>query len=151
MVMATDDRSEIQIRSRWGEIDSNGHMRNVAYLDISANARMEFFNANGYTLTEFFGAGIGPVVLKDEIDYKREVRLAEDLTVTNELAGMSEDKTRFVFRNQFIKANGKLACKISSLVAFFDIATRKTIAPPENLMKAILSLPRSEDFSTISQ
>jgi acyl-CoA thioester hydrolase len=149
--MATDDRSEIHIRSRWGEIDSNGHMRNVAYLDISANARMEFFNANGYTLTEFFGAGIGPVVLKDEIEYKREVRLAEDLTVTNELAGMSEDKTRFVFRNQFIKANGKLACKISSLVAFFDIATRKTIAPPENLMKAILSLPRSEDFSTISQ
>ena len=149
--MATDDRSEIHIRSRWGEIDSNGHMRNVAYLDISANARMEFFNANGYTLTEFFGAGIGPVVLKDEIEYKREVRLAEDLTVTNELAGMSEDKTRFVFRNQFIKANGKLACKISSLVAFFDIATRKTIAPPENLMKAILSLPRSEDFGTITQ
>ena len=149
--MATDDRSEIHVRSRWGEIDSNGHMRNVAYLDISANARMEFFNANGYTLTEFFGAGIGPVVLKDEIEYKREVRLAEDLTVTNELAGMSEDNTRFIFRNQFIKANGKLACKISSLVAFFDIATRKTIAPPENLMKAILSLPRSEDFSTMSQ
>jgi len=149
--MATYDRSDIHIRSRWGEIDSNGHIRNVAYLDISANARMEFFNANGYTLTEFFGAGIGPVVLKDEIEYKREVRLAEDLTVTNELAGMSEDNTRFIFRNQFIKANGKLACKISSLVAFFDIATRKTIAPPENLMKAILSLPRSEDFSTISQ
>ena len=149
--MATDDRSEIQIRSRWGEIDSNGHMRNVAYLDISANSRMEFFNANGYTLTEFFGAGLGPVVLKDEIEYKREVRLGEDLTVTNELAGMSEDSTRFIFRNQFIKANGKLACKISSLVAFFDIATRKTIAPPENLMRAILSLPRSEDFGTIPQ
>jgi acyl-CoA thioester hydrolase len=112
---------------------------------------MEFFNANGYTLTEFFGAGLGPVVLKDEIEYKREVRLAEDLVVTNELAGMSEDNTRFIFRNQFIKANGKLACKISSLVAFFDLATRKMIAPPENLMKAILSLPRSEDFSTIAQ
>ena len=149
--MATDDRSEIHIRSRWGEIDSNGHMRTVAYLDISANSRMEFFNANGYTLTEFFGAGLGPVVLKDEIEYKREVRLGEDLTVTNELAGMSEDSTRFIFRNQFIKANGKLACKISSLVAFFDIATRKTIAPPENLMRAILSLPRSEDFGTITQ
>ena len=149
--MATDDRSEIQIRSRWGEIDSNGHMRNVAFLDISANSRMEFFIANGYTLMEFFGAGFGPVVLKDEIEYKREVRLGEDLTVTNELAGMSVDNTRFIFRNQFIKANGKLACKISSLVAFFDIATRKTIAPPENLMRAILSLPRSEDFGTIAQ
>ena len=110
--MATDDRSEIHIRSRWGEIDSNGHMRNVAYLDISANSRMEFFNSNGYTLTEFFGAGLGPVVLKDEIEYKREVRLGEDLTVTNELAGMSEDNTRFIFRNQFIKAKrGEDRCR----------------------------------------
>jgi acyl-CoA thioester hydrolase len=89
--------------------------------------------------------------LKDEIEYKREVRLAEDLTVTNELAGISEDNTRFILRNQFIKDNGKLACKISSLVAFFDLTTRKMIAPPENLMNAILSLPRSEDFSTITQ
>jgi acyl-CoA thioester hydrolase len=112
---------------------------------------MEFFNANGYTLTEFFGAGLGPVVLKDEIEYKREVRLAEDLTVTNEIAGMSEDNTRFIFRNQFIKANGKLACRISSLVAFFDLTTRKMIAPHEYLMRALLSLPRSEDFSTITQ
>ena len=149
--MATDDRSEIHIRSRWGEIDSNGHMRNVAYLDISANSRMEFFNANGYTLTEFFGAGLGPVVRKDEMEYKREVRLAENLTGTNDRAVMGEDNTRFIFRNQFIKANGKLACRISSLVAFFDLTTRKMIAPPENLMKAILSLPRSEDFGTITQ
>jgi len=32
-------------------------MRNVAYLDWSASCRMEFFDVNGYTLMDFFGAG----------------------------------------------------------------------------------------------
>ncbi|MFM9086191.1 MAG: acyl-CoA thioesterase [Acidimicrobiia bacterium] len=139
-----------RIRTRWGEIDSNGHMRNVAYLDISSNSRMEFFNANGYTLAEFFGAGIGPVVLRDEIEYRAEVRLAEELTVTNELAAMNEDGSRFVFRNRFVKANGKVACKISSLVAFFDLASRKIVAPPDNLLRAILSLPRADDYAPLT-
>jgi len=139
-----------RIRTRWGEIDSNGHMRNVAYLDISSNSRMEFFNANGYTLAEFFGAGIGPVVLRDEIEYRAEVRLAEELTVTNELAAMNEDGSSFVFRNRFVKANGKVACKISSLVAFFDLASRKIVAPPDNLLRAILSLPRADDYAPLT-
>ncbi len=145
-----DDPGTQRIRTRWGEIDSNGHMRNVAYLDISSNSRMEFFNANGYTLAEFFGAGIGPVVLRDEIEYRAEVRLAEELTITNELAAMNEDGSRFVFRNRFIKANGKVACKISSLVAFFDLASRKIVAPPDNLLKAILSLPRADDYAPLT-
>lgn len=145
-----DEPGTQRIRTRWGEIDSNGHMRNVAYLDISSNSRMEFFNANGYTLAEFFGAGIGPVVLRDEIEYRAEVRLAEELTITNELAAMNEDGSRFVFRNRFIKANGKVACKISSLVAFFDLASRKIVAPPDNLLKAVLSLPRADDYAPLT-
>ena len=68
--MSENNLSEIKVRTRWGEMDQNGHMRNVAYLDLSANCRMEFFDANGYTLMDFFGAGFGPIVLKDEIEYR---------------------------------------------------------------------------------
>jgi YbgC/YbaW family acyl-CoA thioester hydrolase len=95
--------SEIKVRTRWGEIDQNGHMRNVAYLDLSANCRMDFFIANGYTLIDFFGAGFGPIVLKDEIEYRAEVRLGDELTITNELAGMNEEGSRFIFRNCFMR------------------------------------------------
>ena len=144
-----DDRSEVSIRVRWGEIDANGHMRNVAYLDLSANSRLEFFNANGYTLLEFFGAGFGPTVLRDEIDYRSEVRLGDLLTVTNELAGINDAGSRFIFRNRFIKENGKVAATVSSLVMFLDLATRKKTAPPEGLLKAILAMPHSEGFGAI--
>ena len=142
--------SEMKISARWGEIDSNGHMRNVAYLDISANCRMEFFNSNGYTLMDFFGAGFGPIVLKDELEYRAEVRLGDVLTVTNELAGLNETNTRFLFRNSFIKDNGKVAAMVSSLVMFLDLSTRKKVTPPEGLLAAILKMPRSENFAPIS-
>ncbi|MEY2740976.1 MAG: acyl-CoA thioesterase [Ilumatobacteraceae bacterium] len=138
------------IRTRWGEIDSNGHMRNVAYLDLASNSRMEFFNRHGYTLAEFFGAGIGPVVLRDEIDYRSEVRLAEELTIGHELAGMREDGSRFVLRTRFVKASGKVACTIASVIAFFDLATRKIVAPPDGLLQAILSLPRADDYAPLT-
>ena len=141
--------SEIKVRTRWGEMDQNGHMRNVAYLDLSANCRMEFFDANGYTLMDFFGAGFGPIVLKDEIEYRAEVRLAEEITITTELAGMNEEGSRFVFRNRFVRADGKLAASVSSLVMFLDLATRKKMAPPEKLLKAILAMNKSDDYAVI--
>jgi acyl-CoA thioester hydrolase len=149
LYMDENKLSEIKVRTRWGEMDQNGHMRNVAYLDLSANCRMEFFDANGYTLMDFFGAGFGPIVLKDEIEYRAEVRLAEEITITNELAGMNEEGSRFVFRNRFVRADGKLAASVSSLVMFLDLTTRKKMALPEKLMSAILSMNRSDDYTVI--
>lgn len=147
--MDKNNLSEIKVRTRWGEMDQNGHMRNVAYLDLSANCRMEFFDANGYTLMDFFGAGFGPIVLKDEIEYRAEVRLAEEITITNELAGMNEEGSRFIFRNRFVRADGKLAASVSSLVIFLDLATRKKMAPPEKLLSAILAMNKSDDYAVI--
>ena len=149
LCMDKNNLSEIKVRTRWGEMDQNGHMRNVAYLDLSANCRMEFFDANGYTLMDFFGAGFGPIVLKDEIEYRAEVRLAEEITITNELAGMNEEGSRFIFRNRFVRADGKLAASVSSLVMFLDLATRKKMAPPEKLLSAILSMNKSDDYAVI--
>ena len=139
----------MKVRTRWGEIDQNGHMRNVAYLDLSANCRMEFFIANGYTLMDFFCAGFGPIVLKDEIEYRAEVRLGDELTITNELAGMNEEASRFIFRNRFVRADGKLAASVSSVVIFLDLATRKKIAPPKKLLNAILAMKNSDDYAVI--
>ena len=147
--MDKNNLSEIKVRTRWGEMDQNGHMRNVAYLDLSANCRMDFFIANGYTLMDFFGAGFGPIVLKDEIEYRAEVRLGDELTITNELAGMNEEGSRFIFRNRFMRTDGKLAASVSSVVIFLDLATRKKIAPPEKLLSAILAMNKSDDYTVI--
>jgi len=92
---------------RWGDVDSNAHMRNTAYLDLCVDVRMMFFAEHGFSMREFERLRFGPVVMKGEIEYSRELRLLETVTVTLELAALNADVSRFRLRNEFFNADGQ--------------------------------------------
>ena len=92
---------EKRMLATWGDMDFNGHMRNTAFLDKSADIRLMFFAEHGLPIEHFVRLGIGPVVRKDDIEYFREIRLLEEMRVTLATAGLSEDGARFVMRNEF--------------------------------------------------
>ena len=56
----------------WGDMDFNAHMRNTAYLDMSADVRMMYFAEHGFSMREFERRRIGPVVMRDELEYFRD-------------------------------------------------------------------------------
>lgn len=130
----------------WGDMDFNSHMRNTAYLDKSADLRMMYFSENGFSMEEFMRLRLGPVVMRDELDYFREVGLLEELRVTLELAELSVDGSRFAIRNTFFRLDGKLAARVKSRGGWMDLTERKLVAPPDGLLTALRSAPRSEDF-----
>ena len=134
----------------WGDMDFNSHMRNTAFLDKSADVRMMFFSENGFPIDEFIRRKIGPVVMKDEIEYFKEIRLLEELRVTLTIAGLAEDGSRFLLRNEFLRSNETLAARVTSAGGWLDLAIRKLVAPPEALLTALRSLPRTDDFQTLS-
>ena len=134
----------------WGDMDFNAHMRNTAYLDKSGDVRMFFFEEHGFPTSEFTRLRIGPVVRKDEVEYFREISLLETFDVTLALAGQSEDGSRFLLRNEFTKADGRLAARVTSLGGWLNLATRKLAAPPPTLLEAMRDLPRTEDFQDLS-
>ena len=68
-------------RVRWDNLDANGHMRNSAYLDLSVQARFEYFAAGGFTPAEFARHGVGPVVLAEQLIHQRECFLLETLRI----------------------------------------------------------------------
>ena len=138
-----------KMRADWGDMDYNSHMANTAYLHKSDTARMLYFNENGFPMKEFARLGVGPVILRDEADYYRELRLLDEFTVTLELAGMSPDGKKFRLRNAFIRADGKPAAVVTSLGAWLNLAERKLTAPPPELRAALESLARAEDYTTI--
>lgn len=70
----------------WGDMDFNAHMRNTAYLDKAADVRLQYFAACGFPLKELQRLRIGPVTLKDEVEYRREFRLHEPILVRLDLA-----------------------------------------------------------------
>ena len=94
---------ERKLTAGWGDMDFNSHMRNTAYLDKSADVRMMYFSENGFPVAEFHRLRMGPVILRDELDYYREIGLLEELRVTLEVAELSADGSRFLMQNTFCR------------------------------------------------
>ena len=140
---------EKRLFAGWGDMDFNSHMRNTAFLDKSADVRMMFFAENGFPVEEFVRLRIGPVIMKDEIEYFKEVRLLEELRVTLALAGLAEDGSRFLLRNEFWRAGGALAARVTSLGGWLDLSARKLIAPPAALLAAMRSQPKTDEFQVL--
>lgn len=129
----------------WGDMDFNAHMRNTAYLDKSGDVRMMYFADCGFPMSEFVRLRLGPVVMKDEVEYFREVNLLDEIRVTMSLSGLSEDGSRMKLRNDFYKGE-TLAARVTSTAGWFDLANRKLVCPPPQLLKPLRELGRSGDF-----
>jgi acyl-CoA thioester hydrolase len=126
----------------WGDMDFNSHMRNTAYLDKAADLRMMFFSENGFPMSQFVALRIGPVIMKDALEYYKEVGLLEPLRVTLAMAALSEDGSRFTMRNEFYRADGRLAARVTSAGGWLDLGARRLVPPPEKLLCALRTLPR---------
>lgn len=141
---------EKSLYAGWGDMDFNSHMRNTSFLDKSADVRMMFLSENGFPMEEFFRRKLGPVIMKDEIEYFKEVRLLEPLRVTLAIAGLAEDGSCVIYRNEFWRKGEKLLTRVTSQGGWLDLSIRKLVAPPETLLVALCSLTHTEDFQTLS-
>lgn len=139
---------EKTLTAGWGDMDFNSHMRNTSYLDKSVDVRFMFFAENGLPMSEFIRMRIGPVAMKDEIEYFKELNLLEDMRVTLSLAGMSNDASRIKVRNEFFK-NDLLAARVTTTLGWLDLGERKLIFPSGKLLEVLLSIDRTEDFQVL--
>jgi acyl-CoA thioester hydrolase len=130
-------------------MDFNAHMKNTAFLDKSADVRMLFFSENGFPPEEFSRLRLGPVILKDELEYRKEVGLLQQITVTLAIAGHADDGSRFLLRNEILRLDGTLCAKVTSAGGWLDLAARKLVVPPEALHTAMKSLPKTSDFAVL--
>ena len=133
----------------WADMDANAHMANVAYLSKCVDARMSFFKQHGFPVSEFAKRQIGPVVRRDELEYYREIGLLEPIKVTLEIAGMAPDGSRFRLRNEILTEDGKCAARITSEGGWLDLAKRKLIAPPADLLDALSAMPQATEFERL--
>lgn len=130
-------------------MDFNSHMKNTAFLDKSADVRMLYFSENGFPMEEFVRLKLGPVIMKDEVEYFREVGLLQEITVTLSMAGLAADGSRFLIRNEILRQDGKPCCKVTSMGGWLDLAARKVAPPPEALLVALQALTKTSDFQIL--
>jgi acyl-CoA thioester hydrolase len=130
----------------WADMDFNSHMRNTAYLDKSADVRQMFLIEHGFPIEEFLRLKIGPVVMKDEVEYFKEVGLQQQITVTYALAGHAPDGSRFRLRHEVFRADGKLSARVTSTGGWLNLVERKLVVPPPELFAAMKELEKTSDF-----
>jgi acyl-CoA thioester hydrolase len=133
----------------WADLDSNAHMKNTAYLDKAVDVRMMYFQERGFSVQEFERLRLGPVVMRDEVEYYRELRLLELVRITLKLAGMSEDATRFRLENDFNREDGGRVARVRSTGGWLDLSARKLVVPPVALVAALNELARSPDYEVL--
>jgi acyl-CoA thioester hydrolase len=133
----------------WADMDYNSHMANTAYLNRAVDARMAFFASKGLPLAEMMRLRVSWVVMKDEQEYRREIFWMEEFTVSVALAGLASDASRFKIRNDFFRADGQLAAKVTSTGGFLNLDTRKLVIPPPELITIYQAMPKTEDFEIL--
>jgi len=89
-------------------------------------------------------------VRRDEAEYYREIGLHEPITVTLSIAGMAPDGSRFRLVNEILKEGGQVAARVRSEGGWMDLAARKLIAPPGDVLGALAAMPRAGEFETLA-
>lgn len=133
----------------WADMDFNAHMRNTAFLDRAADVRVMYLAEHGFPASELSRMRIGPVVMKDEVDYRREVGLLQEITVTLALAGYAEDGSRFILRSDIARRDGTPCARVTSWGGWLDLTARRLVAPPQALHAAMQALAHTGDFTAL--
>ena len=89
------------------------------------------------------------MVMKDEIVYRAEIRLQEEVRVSLELAGLSDDGSRFRLRNTFCRDDGRIAAVVTTDAGWLDLDLRRLAAPPPVLLEGLRHLVRTENFEEL--
>jgi len=125
---------------QWRDLDANGHMRNTSYLEYATQARFAFFAARGFSLREFRRLALGPITLRDEITYVREVHMLETIQSRLHAANWSDDGSRFRLVNDIVNGDGDRLARVVADLAWMNTETRAISAPPEELFRVIREL-----------
>jgi len=137
-------------RVSWRDLDGNAHMGNSTYLDYASDTRMLFFVQHGFTISRFASEKFGPVITRDELVYRKELRLMDEFRVDFEAVGVSQDGVRFKVRNTFRNTQGEVLATVTSEGVWFDLERRRPRTPPLDLANLMLGLKKSDDYADIT-
>lgn len=116
-------------------IDSLGHMNNAAYLTLFEEARWEWITAGGYGVAEIRQYNQSPVILEANVKFLREVHLRDNIRIVSEI--LSYEGKVGDLKQVMQRADGTVCCEALFKMGFFDLTTRRLIAPTPLWKKAL--------------
>ena len=139
-----------QLSLRWSDLDPNFHVRHSAYYDFGAQHRIEILESLGLTMKVLQQQHFGPILFREECVFRKEIKLADKITMQTKVSQMRPDASRWSIVHEFMNEENKLCAVITVDGAWMDTKLRKIADPtPEIAIQAISRFPKSESFATI--
>ncbi len=123
--------NELRIEVRSTELDTLGHVNNAKYQEYLEWGRFEWVKRSGLPVDALGREGFATVIVNVNINYRREARLGEKLTIRTWLSGLGNSSLRIgqEVRNE----RGDVVCDAAVTSATFDTATRRSVPIPEEI------------------
>ena len=131
--MYSEFESEISVRP--DDIDMNNHVHNSKYFDYVLAARYEQMKRDyKMSMEEFHDLGYSWVVSASYIEYKRALKMGDQLLVRTALDNISGAQVKINFRI-LIKPTEKTAAEGYLLYAMISLNNGRPVRIPEEIIK----------------
>lgn len=119
-------------------LDVFHHVNNAAYMQIYEEARWAMAQEEGYGLEDLQREQKGPVILRAEIDFRKELQEGQEVLVETFCRAKS-DKL-YNIHQRMLRGKGEEQQEVSCalfLCGFFDLKTRKLLVVDKRWLQAI--------------
>ena len=122
---------------RWNDLDANRHLANSSYSQYCAQTRMAFMTKHKMGLKELNRWGIGPVILHESFSFFKEIYMNQEVIVSLEIGGFSEDGAIYQFLPKFYLPDGTHCATSQMIGVWIDTMLRKATTPPDDIVEVI--------------
>ncbi|MFC6101143.1 acyl-CoA thioesterase [Olivibacter domesticus] len=138
------------IHLRWADLDPNFHLRHSVYYDLAAQERVMILNSYGINTQTMKEQNFGPVLFKEECQFKREIHLSSKIHIETKLLNMKKDASFWVIQHEFLSEENKLHALIKVEGSWIDTLLRKIAKPvPTVVFQGLERFPKTADFEYI--
>lgn len=123
-----------KITTRYAETDQMGVVHHANYLIYLEQARMEWLNTLGFSYVEMEKNGVMLPVFNIQIDYKKPLFVAQEITVTCKL--LKPPSTRVIFEYEVINNESQLCAQAQITLVFTDAKTFRPRKPLVDFVEA---------------
>ncbi|GIV32516.1 MAG: hypothetical protein KatS3mg031_0051 [Chitinophagales bacterium] len=136
---------------RWSDLDPNRHVANSAYSAFMSHVRMSFLHEQGFSQEKFAAYNLGPVILKEEFHYLKEVMPAETVTIDLRQSGATADMRFVRWEHRLFNTSGLLAVFSRVIFCLIDLHKRKIATPPAELQQIFKNLEKTPRFRLLTK
>lgn len=90
---------------------------------------------------------VGPVLFKEQCEFKREIHLDSKIHIVTRLLKMKKDGSFWVIQHEFLSEENKLHALLTVEGSWIDTIKRKLARPvPPAVFSGLEAFPKTEDF-----